>query len=56
MASNVPSDPTQSCFLKEEGSKASMDCNSLVSNIIQRLRNHRKHSLSSSTRTYFPFL
>ena len=39
-------------FLKVEGSKARcIDCNSLVSDIIERLRNHRKHchSLSSST-------
>ena len=50
-----PSDPTRSYFLKVEGSKARcIDCNSLVSNKLERLRNHRKycHSLSSSTRTF----
>ena len=52
MVSGRPSDPTRSFFLKVEGSKARcIDCNSLVSNKIERLRNHRKHchSLSSST-------
>ena len=52
MASGRPSDPTRSFCLKVEGSKARcIDCNSLVSNKIERLRNHRKHchSVSSST-------
>ena len=55
MTSGRPSDPTRSCFLKVEGSKARcIDCNSLVNNKIDRLRNYRKHchSLSSSTRTF----
>ena len=53
MASYRPSDPTRSFFLKVEGSKARcIDCNSLVTNKIERLRNHRKHchSVSSGTR------
>ena len=52
MASGRPSDPTRSFFLNVEGSKARcIDRNYLVSNKIERLRNHRKHchSLNSST-------
>ena len=41
--SGRPSDPTRNLFLKVDGSKMKcVDCNSLVSDKIERLRNHRK--------------
>ena len=47
MASGRPSDPIRSSFLKVDSSKLRcIDCKSLVSNKIERLRNHRKRCRS----------
>ena len=54
-----PSDPTQSLFLKIDGTKVRcVDCKSLVSDKIERLRNHRKccHSVSGITRRESNFI
>ena len=52
MASERPSDPIRSFFLKVDGSKLRcIDCNYSVSNKIERLRNHRKRYRSSSCTT-----
>ena len=47
MASGRPSDPIRSIFLMVDSSKVRcIDCKSLVSNKIERLRNHRKRCRS----------